>query len=172
MSNIRLNVRWPAMVRLFAVSYAPLSLIFAVRLAPDWYWTAPFVALAAWGVLDAWLLSRWPRSGGSYVTKIDDVQDQSSAVSGYLATYLLPFLGNLPTRAGDVIAYVIYFSVAFTIFARSDLALINPTLYLLGWRVQRVETTGKAYLLLTRESVNEGDRITVHRFMGDVLIRT
>jgi membrane protein implicated in regulation of membrane protease activity len=160
------------MIRLFVVSYAPLSLIFAVRLAPNWYWTAGFSVLAGWGVLDAWLLGRWPRSGGSYTAKIDDVQDQSTAVSGYLATYLLPFLGNLPAKPGDVIAYVIYFLVAFAIFARSDLALINPTLYLLRWRVHRVETEGKAFLLLTREPVNEGDRVTVHRFMGDVLIKS
>lgn len=159
------------MIRLFVVSYAPLSLIFAVRLAPNWYWTIGFAVLAGWGLLDAWLLSRWPRSGASYTTKIDNVQDQSAAVSGYLATYLLPFLGNLPAKAGDAIAYVIYFFVAFAVFARSDLALINPTLYLLRWQVQRVETDGKAYLLLTRDAVNEGDRITVHRFMGDVLVR-
>jgi hypothetical protein len=160
------------MVRLFIVSYAPLWVMFAVRLAPNWYWISAFAVLAVWGLLEAWMLGRRPLSGAAYRTEISKVQDQSTAVSGYLATYLLPFLGNLPAKPGDAIAYAIYFFVAFVVFARSDLALINPTLYLLRWRVQRVEADGKAYLLLSRQPVSEGDWITVHRFMGDVLVMT
>jgi hypothetical protein len=172
LSNIRLNMRRPAAVRLFIASYAPLSLMFAVRLIPNWYWTATFTLLAGWGVLDAWMLGRWPRAGGAFKAKITEVEDQSAAVSGYLATYLLPFLGNLPEKPGDAIAYAIYFVVAFMVFARSDLALINPTLYLLRWRVQRVEYDGRAYLLLSRQPVNKGDWIMAYRHLGDVLVMT
>jgi hypothetical protein len=98
------------------------------------------------------------------------VEDQGNAVSGYLATYLLPFLGTLPSGPGDVVAYIIYFVTALIIYAKSDLALINPTLYVLGWRVLKITADGRAVLLVTRADVRAGDHIRVHRFPGDVLV--
>jgi hypothetical protein len=157
------------MARLFLVSYAPLSLMFAARLAPHWVALA-FSLLAGWGTMEAWVLGRRARSGSSFDAHITKIEDQSSAVAGYLATYLLPFLGTLPERSGDWIAFVIYFCVAFLVFARSDLALINPTLYLFGWRVQRAETNSRSFILLSRRWVDDGDHLRVRRIMGDVLI--
>jgi hypothetical protein len=101
---------------------------------------------------------------------IERVEDQGNAVSGYLATYLLPFLGTLPTGLGDVLAYVIYFLTALIIYAKSDLALINPTLYVLGWRVLKVVADGRTFLLLTRLEVRPGEHVKVRRFLGDVLV--
>jgi hypothetical protein len=76
---------------------------------------------------------------GSQRVVFRTVEDHGGVVSGYLATYLLPFLGNLPTTPGDFTAYVIYFVTAFVVYVRTDLALINPTLYILGYRVFRFE---------------------------------
>lgn len=169
MPDKRLNARWLAYGRLFFVSYAPLSAIYAARLSPHWLWTVGFGGLAAWGVLDGWLLVNSAKDRPRYKTRITRVEDQGGAVAGYLATYLLPFLGTLPSGLGDAVAHVIYFGIAFVVFTRSDLALINPTLYLLGWTVHRVTADERPVLLLTRRGVRTGD-VEVQRLLGDVLI--
>jgi hypothetical protein len=126
--------------------------------------------LALWGLVDGWRLVHGARARSSYYAAIERVEDKGNAVSGYLATYLLPFLGTLPATPGDVIAYGIYFLTALIIYAKSDLALINPTLYVLGWRVLKVAADGRNILLVTRRGVRGGDRVKVRRFPGDVLV--
>jgi hypothetical protein len=165
-----MDVRWIFRGRLFAVSYAPLAAIFAARFAPRWGWTIGFGLLGLWGVLDGWRLVRGVRARPGYRAAIERVEDQGNAVSGYLATYLLPFLGTLPNGVGDAVAYVIYFITALIIYAKSDLALINPTLYVLGWRVLKVTADGRPVLLVAKTDVRPGDRIDVRRFPGDVLV--
>lgn len=131
--------------RLFAVSYAPLWLVFGVRSMPadltldpggrvaiqSWFW----FAAAAVSVIDGWRLTRGARAKGRTTQRFAAVRDQGAVVSGYLATYVLPLVGL--DRAGDhdLAVYFIYFGVAFILFVKSDLALVNPTLYVLGWRV-------------------------------------
>lgn len=168
--RFRLDVRWIYRGRLFVVSYAPLAAIFAARFAPRWNWTIGFAVIGLWGMLDGWRLVRGARARAVRRAKIERVEDQGNAVSGYLATYLLPFLGTLPASAGDVIAYIIYFATALIIYAKSDLALINPTLYVLGWRVLKVIADGRVVLLVTRADVRVGDYISVQHFPGDVLV--
>jgi small-conductance mechanosensitive channel len=165
-----LEWQWIFRSRLFVVSYAPLAAIFAARMAPHWWWTAGFAALALWGLVDGWRLANGVRARSSYETVIERVEDQGNAVSGYLATYLLPFLGTLPAALGDIFAYVIYFLTALIIYAKSDLALINPTLYVLGWRVLKVAADGRSVLLLTRQDARQGDHVKVRRYPGDVLV--
>jgi hypothetical protein len=53
-------------------------------------------------------------------------------VAAYIATYLLPFIGFEVTGWRGLAALAIYFVVLFVVFMRSDLALVNPTLYLTG----------------------------------------
>jgi hypothetical protein len=71
---------------------------------------------------------------------VRDPRDQGPAVAGYMATYLLPLLtATVPGWRGAV-AYTIYFSTLYVIFVRSEgLVLINPSLYLLGYRIYDVE---------------------------------
>jgi hypothetical protein len=128
--------------RLFFVSYAPLWLMVALRALPKGLdlrplpWTSiAFGLLFAWSVLDGIRLVGGSRRLGSITRSFVEIEDQGGAVGAYLATYLLPFLGVTPTRLGDWLAYGVYFIVAVVIFVRTDLALVNPTLYLLGWRV-------------------------------------
>lgn len=151
------------------MSYAPLSAIYAARLSAHWPCMVAFGGLAGWGILDGWLLVRSSKGRPRYKAQITRVEDQGSAVAGYLATYLLPFLGSLPSGTGDAVAYVIYFAIAFVIFTKSDLALINPTLYVLGWTVHRVTADGRSGLLLSRHEVRIGD-VEVQRLLGDVLV--
>ena len=137
-------------VRLFFVSYAPLWLMLACRAAPSgrWHWDARTAAaivfglLAVYGFVDAVRLIRG--SGRTSIRSLvfGEVSDQGGNAAGYLATYLLPFIGLVPADWGDWAAYVLYFLVALIVFIRTDLTFVNPTLYILGYRV----VSANAYL--------------------------
>jgi hypothetical protein len=144
-------------VRLFLVSYVPLWLMLAFRSSPPshWRWDGRTVAvltfgiLAAWGFIDAVRLIRGSRRTNSLRFTFGEVNDQGGNAAGYLATYLLPFIGLIPQDWGDWAAYVLYFLVAMIVFIRTDLTFVNPTLYILGHRV----VSANAYLPESRALV-------------------
>jgi len=78
------------------------------------------------------------------------VKDASGDVAGYLATYLLPFVTVSSPSARDLVGYGILAAVIVAIFLRSELAQINPTLYLLGMRVAVITVNGKDQYLVCR----------------------
>lgn len=130
--------------RLFLVSYAPLWVMLAFRAAPlhGWQWAnhrtllcVAFGVLALWSFLDALNLVSGAGETGSVRLWFSEIDDQGGNAAGYLATYLLPFIGLIPAGWGDWVAYGLFFAVAGVVFVRTNLALVNPTLYLLGWRV-------------------------------------
>jgi hypothetical protein len=137
-------------VRLFLVSYVPLWLMLALRSSPSgrWRWDGrtevvlAFGVLAAWGFIDAVRLIRGSRRTSSLRFTFGEVNDQGGNAAGYLATYLLPFIGLIPQDWGDWASYVLYFLVAMIVFIRTDLTFVNPTLYILGHRV----VSANAYL--------------------------
>jgi hypothetical protein len=156
---------WLIRARLFVVSYAPLAAIFAARAAPHWLWSGILAAVTIVGFVDGFRLVRGTARKSSHFVTVETVEDQGNAVSGYLATYLLPFLGTMPSSIGDGVAYGFYFATAFVVYAKSNLALVNPTLYVLGWRIYRATLHGRSTLLVTRRLVRSGDSVTVTRLL-------
>jgi len=132
-------------VRLFLISYGPLWLMVSFRAMPEgdnWRWVAQntwvsgFLALGAvWSFVDAWRLVRGAQRKAAIRMRFGEIRDEGSAAAGYLATYLVPLLAEAPTRPGLWLAYGLYLGMAVILFVRTDLALVNPTLYLFGWRV-------------------------------------
>jgi hypothetical protein len=90
-------------------------------------------------------------------------------VAAYIATYLLPFIGFEVTGWRGLAALAIYFVVLFVVFMRSDLALVNPTLYLTGWRVVSAKRGQHRVLMLVPNgiTVSSGDMyaVTFGRFL-------
>jgi hypothetical protein len=137
-------------IRLFLVSYVPLWAMLAFRAAPagGWQWNARTAATIAFGILTlACLLDaiRLIRGSGKTAPRrlvFSEVNDQGGNAAGYLATYLLPFIGLVPTDWGDWCAYLVYFIVAALVFIRTDLTFVNPTLFILRHRV----VSANAYL--------------------------
>jgi hypothetical protein len=154
-------------VRLFFVSYVPLWLMLAFRAAPSGHWrwdsraaaVLAFGALAAYGFIDALRLIRGSRRTSPQTFIFDEVNDQGGNAAGYLATYLLPFIGLVPQDWGDWAAYVLYFLVAMIVFVRTDLTFVNPTLYVLGHRV----VSANAYLPESRALVAGSPFVVVCR---------
>jgi hypothetical protein len=155
---------------LFLSSYAPLFALLAIRFQPRWLWIS-CVVLAALGVASLlWLLKLDNRASKAPYT-LTGVRDAGGEAASYLATYLLPFLTVSTPTARDVIAYAGFLLVAALISVRSDVAQVNPLLYLLGYRVMSITDSNRlnAYLI-TRHSRRAGDCVQATRFRGDVLV--
>jgi hypothetical protein len=153
--------------RLFLISYAPLWAIFAIRTTTT-SGQVVFWALAAWGVFDAFRLIEAGLRRSMREVEFDDVLDKSGEVAGYLATYLLPFIGGPPTDTRGWLAYVVYFVVAWAVFVPSPLGLVNPTLYVLGWRLVEATRSGRRTLIICQDPPKPGCPGEAATLMGGV----
>jgi hypothetical protein len=154
--------------RLFLISYAPLWAIFAIR-STTASGQIVFWALTAWGLLDALRLIEAGLRRSARHRQFDLVSDKSGDVAGYLATYLLPFIGGPPTGIRGWLAYTVYFVVAWAVFVPSSLGLVNPTLYLLGWRLVEATRGGTRTLIICQDPPETGPPgALVARLMGGV----
>jgi hypothetical protein len=156
-----------ARTRLFWVSYAPLAGIFAARayaaksIGQGAFW---LIVMAA-GLVLGWTLLNGIRHRDVRKVTLQNVHDSGGVVAGYLASYLLPFVTAGPANLGDIIAYAIYFVVLYVVFVRSDLAMINPTLYLLGWRIASATEGERSVLVLCRQLPKSGGTIDVAGYL-------
>ena len=136
-------------LRLFLISYAPLGAIAAIQLSDQLQWSLSLnvsagvvafwlaFACAVIGAIDAVRLPHLALERNSIRVVFEDIADEGGAVGGYLATYLLPFLGFTVEEWRDLVALGVYAVVLYVVFVRSDLGLVNPTLYLTGHRIVR-----------------------------------
>ena len=139
-----------ARAQLLFSAYAPLFAILAVRFQGA---TLKWVCGLLGGLGIAHLivvLAIAPRFSAPRPYPIGEVEDASSDAAGFLATYLLPFVTVPSPSLDDVIGYLIFAAVVCAIFVRSNLAQINPTLYVIGWRVASVEVHGHSRYLVCR----------------------
>lgn len=152
--------------RVLLSSYAALNLILFARLEG----TVPrmiCLGLAAVGIADGLRIS-WLAGGTVAVPrKVLEVRDVGPEVAGYLATYLLPLLAAPTPTTGDLFGYGIYALVVIVVSLRSHMAHVNPTLYLLGWRVTSVTfVEGDTQYLVSRNIPKSGEVIRVSRLYG------
>ncbi|GCD19281.1 hypothetical protein CTKZ_08430 [Cellulomonas algicola] len=128
--------------RLFLISYVPLLWIIALQHWPtgvnDWTGYLPtsgVLALSVIGLGDAFNLTLAPARLGVLPVRIENVTDEGANAAAYLVTYLLPFVSVSLDEWNAWAAHAVFFIVLFIIFVRSNFGLINPTMYLLGWKV-------------------------------------
>ena len=127
-------------LRLFGSSYAPLFGLLALRFEAGWLRIGLGV-VACLLIADTIRLVLWvPRSVAPSPYTVVEVRDEGAQVSGYLATYLLPFLAVPSPSGSDLAAYALFLAVAGLVSVRSGLTHINPTLYLLGLRLVTLAT--------------------------------
>jgi hypothetical protein len=154
--------------RLFVTSYAPLSFILAAQNLESVSAASFWAALGLWGMVDAWLITHGATRRGSRLIAVDDVQDRGEAAAGYLTSYLLPLVGTTAVGYADVFGFIVYGLVLWAVYVRSSLAVINPTIYLWGWRVAEVRHSGRRVLLVCHDLPRDGDQISVVQYL-DVL---
>lgn len=126
--------------RLFLGSYSLLFVLLALRFRQPGL-EAVCGGIAAIGFVDmAWIVFGVSRRTGADPLRLATVDDAGPEVAGYLATYLLPFLTVAEPDGRDIAAYALFLVVTGLIYVRSEMAQINPTLYLLGRKVLKVVT--------------------------------
>jgi hypothetical protein len=141
---------------LFWCSYAPLFAILAVRF--NALWLIVGCGVLAVGGLIAGALVLWRfRTVSGHAWSVRTVDDRGSDVAGYLATYLLPFVAVSEPGWRDVLAYMLFLAIIAVVYIRSSLIQINPTLYLLGWRLFAIDIgNGWSGYVLTRGPIASG----------------
>jgi hypothetical protein len=146
--------------RLFLGSYALLFLLLAIRFESSGL-RATCAILAAVGIIDmTWIVFGVSRRTAGEPIVVTAVTDAGAEVSGYLATYLLPFLTVASPSANDIAAYAIFLFVTGLVYVRSEMTQINPTIYALGRRVVHVTTDrGWSGYVIARSSIQPEDVI-------------
>ena len=153
--------------RLFAISYTPLWAIFAIR-SSTIQTRAVFWLLTLWGLIDAFRIISGGLNRNSRAIPFEDISDKGGEVSGYLATYLLPFISGPPIDTAGWLAYAVYFGVAWAVFVPSNLGLVNPTLYVLGWQVVEARRNGRREIIICQDLPKPSSDIAVANLMGEV----
>jgi hypothetical protein len=158
-------------VRLFLGSYAPLFALLALRFQSRWL-SWGLAVLAGLLFADMVRLAVFiPRRVNADVHTVLTVEDQGSQVAGYLATYLLPFLAVTEPSTRDLLAYALYLVVVGVVTVRSNLTHINPTLYLLGYRLVSLTTTeGFAGYAAVRTPPAPGEHLRANHLGRHVLV--
>ncbi len=148
-------------------------MIFALRSLPHhWRGFTVWLVIALIGFVDAARLVFATRRRDRRSVRLRNINDAGGAVAAYLATYLLPFISAPPTKPGDIAAYAVYFIVVFVVYIRSDMAFVNPTLYVLGWRVVDATTQdGRRALVVCRTVPAEGVDLDVVQFLDVYVVK-
>jgi hypothetical protein len=147
-------------------SYAALFFILAARIE-HLPLELIFVALGTIGVGDALRLTLLASDRAAVPRAFSGVRDSGAQVAAYLATYLLPLLAAPDPGPGDLVGYGIYALVIVVVTLRSDLAHINPTLYVLGWKVVTVVlANGRERYLICKRAPVAGRQVRVTELYG------
>lgn len=158
-------------IRLFASSYAPLFALLALRFESPWLRLALALAAAIFLADTVRVAYVIPRRVGTSPFTVTSAVDEGGQVAGYLATYLLPFLAVPNPAVTDLAAYGLFLVVVGIISMRSNLTHINPTLYLLGYRLISVTTQeGFSGLAIARTQVRAGDVLRANHLGSHLLV--
>jgi len=147
---------------LYLSGYAPLLLIFALRLVgknhPVKAIISSFLAFIIIG--NGYLAYRFMRSGPEdYVAK--NVDAKTSDVAAFVATYLLPFAVLSDVTNWDLAAYVAFIYIVGLVCVRGDYLYINPLLALFGYRAYAITTeTNRVWMLLSKDRIYPNAAIT------------
>jgi len=158
-------------IRLFLCSYVPLFLISGIRFETPWL-SRTCYALAFLGVIAGLSVVHATSKIIPSEYLVTKVEDQGAEVSGYVATYLLPFVTVSQPSYRDLIGYGVFLLVIAILYVRSEMIQINPTLYFFRWRVLSVATSdGLTTHLLTQHDVRARSDIRAVRFKNTLLIQ-
>jgi hypothetical protein len=155
---------------LFFSSYSALFFLAAFRLQ----YPNPKVIACILGLIGValmvWILAHAKELEPQEYT-IRSVEDRGADVGNYLVAYLLPFLVVPDPGWGDLFAYMGFLLVAGLIYVKSDSIYVNPLLYLLGFRVARIETTDNySGFLISKHPAEANSTITAARIRNSILV--
>lgn len=162
-----------ARAAMFFSSYAPLAAIFFV-LYVGRVNSVALVAVAACllGVLGLWWFLHAARSDVEPTTRVVlDYHKGGTEVMGYVAAYLIPFVGFTLGDLRQDVALIIFFGVLAYLYVSTNMLHINPMLYFLGYRVYEVTfENGRSQHLITKSELARNDVLKIARIDFDLWI--
>jgi hypothetical protein len=123
------------------------------------------VGTATWCGFLFWLPRRQPRD-----VDLTEIELVDTEVTGYLVSILLPLVAAGDPSAGDLAAYALCAALVLFVAFVSDLAAVNPFIYVFGYRVARARVEGRPTVLLVSDSAVSAGRVTVASAIGIVLV--
>lgn len=121
-------------------SLVPLEILMVIKLWPlpsvlPWLFGAGILL----GILGTfWVVNR-ARNESPFEPRIRSVEDAGSEVTGYLASFVLPLIAVQDASAQEWAAYLVFIFIYALVLANSQLLAVNPMLYLLGYRIWKIE---------------------------------
>ena len=91
-------------------------------------------------------------------------------VGAYIVSILLPLVAAGDPTAGDLVAYGLCGVLILCVAYVSNLALVNPLIYFLGYRVARATVDGERTVVLIKKSAELAGDVTVVRAVGVTFI--
>lgn len=79
---------------------------------------------------------------------INTVEDESAQIPAYLVTYIVPFLFLSISGRADLVAGLVFAFFVLVLVYRTDLALVNPLLLVVGLHLLRLRTVSGVNLIL------------------------
>jgi len=157
--------------RLILSAYAPMLLMFAVRLVGDHPVLALLLAIVALAsVVSLLALVRTRNALSADPFMLTAVKDETAQVPAFLLSYLLPFVTADISNTADLAVIGIFLTLVVTLAFGTNLVLVNPFLLLLGLHLYDVETSGGARaLLLSHVEPRSGDTIQALPFAASGL---
>jgi hypothetical protein len=150
-------------------AYAPVGLIVGARAIPSCPgWIAVGVGvtgLLTWLAFLYWLPHRQTRDADA-----EDVELVDSEVTGYIVSILLPLVAAGEPSAGDLVAYAFCACLVLFVAYVSNLAAVNPFIYLFGFRVVRATIDGESTIALVYDPHDSEGEVVVVQAIGVTLI--
>lgn len=159
---------------MFLSSYAPLLVILVIRFDNTRFVSTILIIVAASSIVGllCWLRSQHDPDTQQARFRLSSVRKSGDGASAYLASYLLPFVTIENPTVRDLLAYAVFFVVAFLVTKRAGIIQVNPALSLLGYRVfEMIDQHGSDRLLLVPagKDVSNGEWIRASRMSNDIL---
>ncbi len=96
--------------------------------------------------------------------KISKIANLSNETLSYLSTYIIPFVFNDYSKFSNIIAVVIFIFVIYSVYTKSNLIAINPTLaYFKSIYILSSDTSNKTdYIAISNKRLEVNDIVKFH----------
>ena len=153
-------------IALVCSNIAPMGLAFALRtFGIDWLWfTISISTFILGGLSTLYFFMRFFIKSDTSRPIISKVESLGGEVSGYLASFMLPLALLQQPSAQELLVAGFCLAVYVVILVRTNMILINPLIYLSGyklWKVYSENIPGGSGILIGRKEPIEGVELVV-----------
>lgn len=124
-------------------SLLPLEILMLIKL---WPMPLPLTILFGAGIVlglfgVSWVIKR-AKNDSSFEPRIKTVEEAGPETIGYLVSFILPLIAVQNPTVQEWAAYLVFIVIYVVVLANSQLLVVNPVLYLLGYRIWKIEFEG------------------------------